>query len=333
MATLKQLLQRTHQNLLILKEREAKHGGNAPLELLNQISDHEAAVTLIKQALSTELTETGLKTLKEELRPMLVAGNVEQLDLDEVKLDRALLPYEPETVLIPAGSFLMGSDSREVHEAPQHTVELAEYRLGKFPVTNKQFAEFIRQTGRIAGAALVWDGNLPPGDKLDHPVTGVTWFEVLAYCRWLSEQTGQNYSLPSEAQWEKAARGTDARLYPWGPSWLEGRCNQAEQIVAVTTYPAQNEYGCYDLVGNAREWTSTLWGSSRNVPDPAYSYPWLANDGRDDLTAPGHVRRVYRSGPANNVAGLRCSRRGGFLPDKPGPRRSRHGFRVVLLSP
>ena len=225
----------------------------------------------------------------------------------------------------------MGSDESEAYEAPQHEVKLPAYRIGQYPVTNKQYAEFIRQTRRVVAPALLWDGQLPPKNKPDHPVTGVTWHEALAYCHWLAERTGREYTLPSEAQWEKAARGTDGRLYPWGNGWQAGRCNhQRDRITAVRAYPTQNEYGCYDMVGNGREWTSTLWGSSRVAPDPAFGYPWVSHDGRDDLTAPGHIRRVYRGGPADEVTDLRCSRRGGFLPDKPGPRRSRHGFRVVL---
>lgn len=242
------------------------------------------------------------------------------------------LPYEPETILIPAGPFLMGSDLPDTHERPPHTVELDQYCLGKYPVTNKQYFQFVRQTGHLVTPVLLWDGQIPPDNKLNHPVTGVSWYEALAYCQWLSQQTGRTYSLPSEAQWEKAARGPNGRIYPWGNIWQEGRCNfQPNQITAVAAYPPQNEYGCYDMIGNVREWTSTLWGYQRAVPDPAFSYPWVANDGRDDLSAPGHLRRVYRGGAADNVVDLRCSRRGGYLPDRPGPRGNRHGFRVMQI--
>jgi hypothetical protein len=125
--------------------------------------------------------------------------------------EKPKLSYEPETRLIPAGKFIMGSDSHDLAESPQHTVELPAYRLGLYPVTNEEFAHFIRITSRIAAKELLWQGNQPPLDRLRHPVLGVTWLEALAYCHWLSKETGRVYSLPSEAQWEKAARGTDGR--------------------------------------------------------------------------------------------------------------------------
>ncbi|MCB0194201.1 MAG: SUMF1/EgtB/PvdO family nonheme iron enzyme [Anaerolineae bacterium] len=240
------------------------------------------------------------------------------------------LSYEPETIVIPEGSFIMGSDYGEPNEAPQHCVELLQYRIGKYPVTNWQYVEFTRQTGRVVDSALLWDGNRPAQDKLNHPVTGVTWYEAVAYCEWLSEQTGRRYILPSEAQWEKAARTIDGRLYPWGNDWQKDRCNTSEEFTAVDAFPVQNDYGCFDMVGNAREWTTTLWGESPQMPDPKFSSKWQ-NDGRDNLNAPKTTRRIYRGGRLENFIDYRCSLRGAYLPDKSGPKRDRHSFRVVLL--
>ncbi|MBV7330362.1 formylglycine-generating enzyme family protein [Chloroflexi bacterium TSY] len=216
---------------------------------------------------------------------------------------RSLLPYEPETLMIPDGRFIMGSDSDRPEESPEHVIEdLPTYQIGKYPVTIRQFAEFVRQTRYVVEAALLWDGNSPPRAKLDHPVTGVTWYEALAYCGWLSEETGRSYTLPTEAQWERAARGTDGRLYPWGNEWIPERCNdKVLELTSVDTFSSQNEYGCCDMVGNAPEWTSTLWGNSRQEPDPEYAYPWC-NDGRDNLEMPETVRRVYRGGRSTNIA-------------------------------
>ncbi len=336
MITLKQLLKRTDENLRELQEREAKHGGNAPVDLLNEIKDHVEAIELIKQAFSTELTETGLQELKAALRSYLLNPRyVEQLDLDKVKLETPRLPFEPETVLIPAGPFLMGSQPSEnipAYETPQGEVKLPEYYIGKYPITNEQYAEFIQQTGRLVAPESGWEGQKPPADKLNHPMMGVTWYEALAYCQWLSEQTGKIYTLPSEAQWEKAARGSDGRVYPWGNEWEMGRCNyDSNKITPVDAYPAQSEFGCYDLVGNVREWTSTLWGEKRSEPDPKLRYPW-ANDGRENLKAKSHIFRVYRGGAAaDKIIQLRCSARYSYAPDKPGPPYMRHGFRVVLI--
>ena len=242
------------------------------------------------------------------------------------------LSYEPDTVLIPAGQFIMGSDEHDPAEAPQHVVELPAYRIGRFPVTNEEFAHFIWQTGRVAAKELLWDGNQPPPDQLLHPVLGVTWFEALAYCQWLSQATGRDYSLPSEAQWEKAARGTDGRFYPWGNDWQEDRCNHDPDLVtAVNAFPPQSAYGCYDMVGNAREWTTTLWGTTSREPDTRYRYPWQA-DIHDSLQAPATTRRIFRGGRSSDLTDYRCSKRGSYLPERSGPRRNRHGLRVMQLT-
>lgn len=262
------------------------------------------------------------------------------------------LPYEPETVLIPAGPFLMGSDADDPAEAPRHSVTLTAFAIGLTPVTNEQYARCLWDSGRVAGLALLWDGNTPPAARLNQPVAGVTWYEALAYCRWLSAATGRAYTLPTEAQWEKAARGPDGRLFPWGDAWEPGRCHVAgPDLLAVDAYDPQSVYGVYDLVGNAREWTLTAWGGDPRAPDPAFAYPWR-DDRRNNPDEPSTTRRVYRGGRIAGIAGvspataaqsrrpggdpvpakrgLRCTARGGFLPDKPGPASNRHGLRVVL---
>lgn len=242
--------------------------------------------------------------------------------------EKPRLPHEPETILIPAGAFLMGDDNDPL-AAPQHTVELPAFHIGRYPVTNEQFAHFLRTTNRVAASELLWNGNRPPDGKEKHPVTGVSWYDALAYCRWLGEQTGRPYTLPSEAQWEKAARGAGGAPFPWGDAWDDGRCHtDPESLAAVDAYPAQSPSGCHDMVGNAREWTATLWGASPRSPDDHYRYPW-ADDGRNDLSAPRTTRRVFRGGRGEAPAAYRCSARGSYLPERPGPRRNRHGFRVA----
>jgi iron(II)-dependent oxidoreductase len=243
----------------------------------------------------------------------------------------ALRLFEPQTIYIPGGPFLMGSPPREGapdHESPQHEVDLAEYRIGKFPVMNCEYEVFLRETKRLASAEMRWDGQAPFKGDEQRPVTGVTWCDAIAYCQWLSDKTGRHYTLPSEALWEKAARGGDGRLYPWG-DWSEGRCNQGRsELAAVDAYPAQSVYGCHDMVGNAPEWTSTIWGS--DVLEPRYRYPW-ADDGRDDLGANSQVRRIVRGGAAlDPPEKLRCAARTSTLPLQPGPFGKRHGFRVIL---
>jgi hypothetical protein len=187
MTTLQELWQQTHENLNVLREREARYGGSAPLDLLNEIGDHLQAIELIKQVLSTEVTETALQELKAALRPLLLNPRyVQQLDLDQLKLETPLQPFEPETILIPAGTFLMGSPPAEgipLEETPQHEITLLAYRIGKYPVTNAQYAEFIkREKQQEMPKKLGWSLREPPADKLNHPVVGVSWMDAQAYC-------------------------------------------------------------------------------------------------------------------------------------------------------
>ncbi|MBK8780340.1 MAG: SUMF1/EgtB/PvdO family nonheme iron enzyme [Anaerolineales bacterium] len=242
--------------------------------------------------------------------------------------------FEPETIYISSGAFWMGSEAGgEIpnHETPQHQVSLVAYRFGKYPVTNNQYEEFVNQTGRQVASSMGWNGQRVPSGKENYPVAGVTWYDALAYCQWLGERTERKYSLPNEAQWEKACRGENRNYYPWGNEFDPERCNHGRMDIApVGAFPAQNEYGCFDLVGNIRQWTCTLWGEKRIAPDLKFAYPWT-DDRRNDINASRQVRRVVRgSSMKDDIISLRCSFRSGQAPDDPGLPGARHGFRVVL---
>ena len=241
---------------------------------------------------------------------------------------KARLPFEPELVYIPAGPFRMGSDAGpgiSATETPTHEVTLATYRLGKYPVTNEQYAEFIRQTAHPVTREMGWFGRNPPKEQLNHPVVGVSWLDALAYCQWLASQTGRAYRLPSEAEWEKAAKGPDGWRYPWGNEWAEQHCHHSQSTTApVDAYPdGVSPYGCHDMLGNCAEWTSTLWGM-----DPvkaSYGYPYT-KDQREDAAASGH--RLYRGGSFRDGPDrLRSTMRSWYAPDHHDKRR---GFRVAM---
>lgn len=236
--------------------------------------------------------------------------------------------FEPKTILIPSGTFTMGHE--EVRFAtPSHEISLPAFRIGVYPVTNREYAYFILKTGRVVRKEQLWQGNRPSDEQLDHPVSGVSWYDAMAYCEWLHEETKRPYTLPSEAQWERAARGIDGRFYPWGNDWQESHCTVTDERTAVDAHPPQTETGLYDMVGNVREWTMTLWGSQAAKPYPSYAYPWQA-DGRNDPHARGMVRRVVRGGRGTEPAAFGCCARGSYLPDKVGRRRDRLGFRIVI---
>jgi formylglycine-generating enzyme required for sulfatase activity len=234
-------------------------------------------------------------------------------------------PFEPEMALIPAGKFLMGSDpsvdryARDNEQPQLHILSLPDYYLAKTPLTNAQYAAFVQATGHQQPEH--WEGGKPPKGKEDHPVVYVSWHDAVAYCNWLSEVTGRPYRLPSEAEWEKGARGTDGRIYPWGNQWDAERCNSFEGDKGDTTpvgaYPeGASPYGLLDMAGNVWEWT-------RSVDK---SYPYDPDDGRENLEAKG--LRVLRGGAFVNDSGyVRCASRYRSSPD--GRSRSR-GFRVVV---
>ena len=227
-------------------------------------------------------------------------------------------PYEPETILIPGGSFIMGAEGDEIpdHEGPSHTVTLKMYRIGRYPVTCREYAFYLRETRQTASPVLGWQGNTPTHEQECLPVSGVSFVEALAYCSWWQRETGRAYMLPSEAEWERAARGADGRLYPWGSIWNSVCCNtDPDHIARVSAFGAGvSPHGIYDMVGNVREWTRSLWGEQRRTT--TYPYPWQ-DDERNDLTANEQIRRVLRGG-VRSGAPLRATMRNSQLPRQPG---------------
>jgi sulfatase modifying factor 1 len=221
-------------------------------------------------------------------------------------------PFEPELILIPAGEFLMGSDPSvdkyaPDSEQPQHTLYLPDYYLAKTLVTNAQYAAFLEATHHRRPKR--WGRGKPPKGKEDHPVIYVSWLDAVAYCNWLAGVTGKAYRLPSEAEWEKGARGTDGWIYPWGNEWDPKRCNCKEggrgDTTPVGAYPqGASPYGLLDMAGNVWEWCHSL----------LKPYPYDAKDGREDPKATGH--RVVRGGAFYAIDRLvRCACRDWYLPD------------------
>lgn len=236
----------------------------------------------------------------------------------------------------------------------KHEVNLSKFQISKYPITNNQFSKFVNSLKYTTTAeAEGWgfhfeDGEMkeikgaswknPHGrrsniiNKDNHPVVMVSWFDAIEFCRWLSEETGKNFTLPTEAQWEKSARGTKGNTWPWGNKWDESKCNCENKIGTTTPVgkysPKGNSpYGCADMAGNILEWTSTTIGTRDPWPTK-YQYPYNPYDGREDLEV--NTRRVARGGTYQRGADM-CRSAFRFA-DMPGDRYSSMGFRVVSTS-
>ncbi len=247
-----------------------------------------------------------------------------------IALPGAPLPFEPVWLAVPAGAFLMGSDpdSRAAFddEMPQHKLHLDEFFIAQTPVTNAHYKAYIQATGRPGPRHWQRGDDMP-----NHPVTYVNWRDAMEYCAWLTntlrdagrlpEGVRLEVRLPTEAQWEKAARGTDGRLYPWGDEKPdETRLNFNRNLDAPTpvgTYEMTSPYGCFDAAGNVWEWALSL----------ERGYPYDPTDGREVTTVRG--RRTLRGGAWNSAArNVRCAARNWSYPEE---RDGTIGFRVVLV--
>jgi len=244
---------------------------------------------------------------------------------------------------VPSGPFTMGSadDDERAYgdEKPQHRNESVTegYLIGRYPITNAQFAAFVEaggyqerrywmEAGWERKERAGWTGPRDYGEPynlLNHPVVGVSWYEAVAFCHWLTERlrqsgelgAGEEITLPAESQWEKAARGADGWVYPWGGDPDPNRANYSDTGIGATSavgcFPGGvSPYGVEDLSGNVWEWCRTKWQES---------YEGYRDD--DDLE--GEVLRVLRGGAFFNPAGsVRCA----FRYDD-------FGFRVMVASP
>ncbi len=246
--------------------------------------------------------------------PLRSPGNIARLPL--------ALGEKMAVVRIPAGEFWMGSDddSRDAgaNERPQHRLRLPEFWIGRYPVTNEEYHLFLMAHAEHR-APRRWERRLYPDGAAHHPVDDVNWYDALDFCRWLSQLTGRACALPTEAQWEKAARGTDGRLWPWGSvSPDAAHCNMASEAttpVGQFSPVGDSPYGCTDMLGNVWEWCSSL----------EKPYPYQPDDGREDLNANG--ARILRGGVLSNRGELRCAYRNYA---RPVHRNAMLGFRVAI---
>ncbi len=280
-----------------------------------------------------------------DARGRVAAGTV--LGLLQHSERRSAQPL-PAFLPIPAGTFLMGSDPRRdlaatAAEQPQHQVTLPTFYMAETPVTNAQYAVFISAGGYANSAywggvdsdgwrwrcqvglrePYLWD-NEAYNNPLQ-PVIGVSWYEACAYTAWLDTQewperpAGLQVRLPTEAEWEYAARGSDGRIYPWGERW-QPDCANTDGFLSVPTpvgcFPAgASPFGLLDMAGNVWEWTLSTWRSYSNAPKEFEEERWYVMRGGS-----------YR----NNRTNVRCAARFRNFPDINFINFNYPGFRCVL---
>ncbi|MDM8522808.1 SUMF1/EgtB/PvdO family nonheme iron enzyme [Desulfococcaceae bacterium HSG8] len=273
-----------------------------------------------------------LRIMEENLLPAteraIAGNNLAVLGDPRSDPDMFYLPKDEELgfVKIPAGEFLMGSDKEQDagawdDESPQHTVKLSEYHISRYPVTVAQFRVFMQDTGLETEG---WDRR---NTADNHPVVEVSWDDAVAYCEWLTEKLKDRdwqIRLPTEAEWEKAARGTDGRIYPWGDEADTDKMNYNDTGIGTTSavgcFPkGESPYGVREMSGNVREWCRDWFG---DYPSDTVVNPTGAETGS---------LRVFRGGYFGNTARYcRCALRNHY---RPGLRDYDLGFRLVRAAP
>ena len=224
-------------------------------------------------------------------------------------------------VLVSAGTFTMGSNTRMPDEGPQHTVKLKAFRIDKYEVTNLQYQQFIEATGRHSPQHFQ-NRKFPKG-KIDHPVTYVSWHDANAYCEWAGKR------LPSDAEWEKAARGTDGRTFPWGDEFEMNNANtpvrwqslnQEGDTTPVGDFPGGvSPYGLYDMSGNVWEWTGSWYRQYPGNKHPSENYGelyktlkggswWDCSFYQCGISAPVFNRSFFDPQTKNSNFGFRCAK-------------------------
>lgn len=210
--------------------------------------------------MSTEIRRSSKPLLNRMTKAMVAAlAMMQLLTVDAWPGSREVDPVP--MVTIPAGEFMMGSPDGlgRVDERPQRSVYLDAFLIDEVEVTNERYMQFVKTTGHRPPPNPYGAGNLQSIEGIEHlPVVQTTWYDAKAYCRWAKKR------LPTEAEWEKAARGTDGRLYPWGNepptaqrANFDREWEDEKTLHTVGSLPdGDSPYGVKDMAGNAREWVS-----------------------------------------------------------------------------
>jgi formylglycine-generating enzyme required for sulfatase activity len=229
----------------------------------------------------------------------------------------------PALVTVPAGWFLMGSTIGQDNEKPVHRVWTDEFLLAIYQVTNADYARFLRDVAPAISAPPFW--SEPAFSHPEQPVVGVSWYDATRYCEWLSGNTGQSFRLPTEAEWERAARGgREETLHPWGdaaPQSLSGYADRCAGFWNTGPEPVglaeANAYGIYNMCDNVHEWCSDWYAAEYYAASPE----------RNPRGPETGERRVSRGGSwRHHIKMSRCAARSSIPPEF---KYADYGFRVA----
>ncbi len=276
-----------------------------------------AMVSQVSQAGQTQITNVTPAQVASADRPGLLPGMVIPMFYDDTRIGA-----EPnEMILIPGGDFIMGTNERLADEGPQHVVNLPPFYIDKYEVTNLQYKQYLDVTGRRSPDHFR-NRTFPEG-KADHPVTYVSWKNAKAYCEWAGKR------LPTDREWEKAARGTDARTFPWGNEFVMhnantpvrwGELKQEGDTSPVGAFPGGvSPYGLYDVSGNVWEWTASWYmaypGNERQTENYGKKYRtlkggswWDCSFYKCGISAPVYNRSFFSPKVKNSSFGFRCAK-------------------------
>lgn len=303
----------------LLAESAAQAASTAVPDLDLSLDD----MTRLRTSLLQAITDPALPPVRRKAAGHHLARHGDPRDLDQL-------------VAVPSGRFTMGSHLHP-NSRPEHQLELGTFRIGRYPVTNAQYARFVTATGRHWHAT---GGHAP--HLATCPAVDLSWHDANAYCAWLTDLwhtegvlgSAEVARLATEPEWEYAARGhqgaDDSIVYPWRGAWNTERGNVEDngfnQPCPVGLFPeGRSGFGCDDMAGQVWEWTSTLWGA--DMATPSWPYPY-ADDGREAAQAAPDLRRVLRGGCFSSGPEKACSTyRGSLEPD--GFWRG-NGFRIVV---
>ena len=280
---------------------ESKNSQRLDLEAYGEIRDMNDLIHIIQSRMKDNDSGEHLKEEEEGYDPKSLKKISGKMDLNRLE----------EMVFIPEGSFTMGSDAYE-DESPSHEVYLDAFYIDKYEVTDAGYEIFWRSTGHRP--PLTWG---KPGFNLpEQPVTGVSWEDAADYAAWAGKR------LPTEAEWEKAARGTDNRRYPWGDQWSDVKCQASGKDplsgpAPVGSHPeGVSPFGCHDMAGNVWEWCAD-WFSTDYYDQSDEKNPKGPPDGSRHVlrgggweSRPNKVRTTFRQGGCPDggyrCAGFRC---------------------------